>query len=104
MCVCQGERVELYMTHQELGHYTYNINFTAETKPALMNSLHPASLKTYALISFSEVHYLSSSILIYLFAHLARVSSDGARCSVAENKHKGAFGRTVNITVSTRLW
>lgn len=54
-----------------MGYYTYNIKFTAETKQALMNSLHTVSLKTYALILFFEVHYLSSSILIYLFAYFS---------------------------------
>lgn len=32
VCVCQGERVESYMTCQELWYYTYNIKSEAKAK------------------------------------------------------------------------
>ena len=56
-----------------MGNYTYDIKCAAETKQALMNSLNTVSLKTHALILFSQVHA-------------------GSLCSVAKNKHKGALG------------
>lgn len=68
--MCQRQRAELYMTRQDLGNYSSNIKFTLETKQALMSSQHSQSSKTYALILFSQVHYVTSSILIYLFAYL----------------------------------
>lgn len=45
------------------------LKFTTETKQCLIKSLHTVPLKTHALKLFSEVHYLSSSLLIYLSAH-----------------------------------
>lgn len=58
-----------------------------------MNLLHTVSLKTFALILFSEVHYLSSSILIYLFSYFCMdVSGWISLHRGKKHKHKGALG------------
>lgn len=95
----QGVRVELYKAHEELEDYTYNIKFAADTQRALMNSLYAMSLKTSALILFSEVHYLSSSSLIYLFAYFCTDVIRWISLHSGEKQISRCFGRNVNIAV-----
>lgn len=66
--LCQ-ERAMHCKWHTKNWSIAYNIKLKAKTVQALMNSRHNESLKTYALILFSQAHYLSSSVIIYVFAY-----------------------------------
>lgn len=64
-----------------------------------MNSLYAVSLKTSALILFSEVHYLSSSSLIYLFAYFRTDVIGWISLHSGEKQISRCFGRNANSAV-----
>lgn len=97
--VCVRERGLNCIWHTKNWGVTHIIINLPQKQSKLWWIHYTVSLKTYALILFSEVHYLSSCILIYLSSHCGMNVLRWISLLCSKKQTERCSGRTVSITV-----